>query len=724
MSNKPKFKEKTINLFSPQIEINEPFTTHVDPSRTNMSSKQLLQTVLSEKCDYPFVIGKHYKEFVSLDTPFILKAKESGRILHNTNNLLIIYYEESKKIMFEHIPPIKHLTNNALTLRFKKEIGVFKKGDLLFDYTGVVDNVPSIGYRTNVMFSSWLGYCAEDAFACSESWAERARIDYSTKLYIPISKTLRFLKNKVNGKHFYDIGEKVSGVYMKYMKVNKNSAKLEETILDISLSELYTNNISGDGYVRDIKLHKITNKSYAELFEEYELNQELIKELNDLEQRIYKDVYSPIHETIKKTYAKDHKKWTASIYNQFFGTSKPPRKMFDKVEEYGVQKQEVDFILEVDLHHCVPTMEGDKFANLFAGKGVVSLIIPDNLMPKDPDGKPVDVIFNPLGIYGRNNWGSMFELKFSMIIRCIENEKDKDIFIKKIEFMVENYIKRIDDEYYYKASKILTLLKTNEDFYTHYRNKIKEKGFYFVSMNYNGISYADSWDNIFTKFAEIFDKSLFDKSRKRPYTISKDLVEFMYDHYGMTTCVEPEEIQTESFFGEMYYLKLFHTAYSKYNSTSVSNSFNANNGQPPRGRKKNGGCHVSWQTFSSGFGHNEKGNIIGEVWTLKSDCQSAKLSMITSIVFEGEYHLQDKYQSMTMENINHYLSLYGMSLREAKPLIKNKETEALRIQKIQQIKENVSHITGIDLSKDDMEMLEDVQDDETLELPVGDDFEL
>ena len=67
------------NIFSPQIQIFEPFGAHVDPSRTNMSSKQILQLVTSRMNEVPFML-RHIEILLKLNLHIFLEHNMMGSL--------------------------------------------------------------------------------------------------------------------------------------------------------------------------------------------------------------------------------------------------------------------------------------------------------------------------------------------------------------------------------------------------------------------------------------------------------------------------------------------------------------------------------------------------------------------------------------------------------------------------------------------------------------------
>jgi DNA-directed RNA polymerase beta subunit len=707
------------NIFSPQIQIFEPFGAHVDPSRSNMSSKQLLQIINSRLSDAPFILNKAYRDFTEIKSPFNLRAPCDGLILDSGNDVLFILYHDinGERLTFEYIPSIKKISAHALHLRYVREVGSFKAGDTLYDYTGQTENgLPKIGYRTNILFGSFLGYTAEDAMVISESYSKRAQCSYAEKIYIPVTKKHKYFKNE-KGKYFYSKNDNQSEYLMDYIKID-TSLNLDSHLANISKSEIeyhlkYIKGLEG-GKITDVKLHRLNNSPFNELAKEYVYSPDLIKEISE----IYSDQYNSYQKMIE-TYSKlgltiDVKQLVTQIFFALKSSSKFPSKLLNEIaEEYNILDKEIDFIIELDVCQTVPTVLGDKFANCFAGKGVVSLIIPDHLMPKDPNGNPVDLIFNPLGIYGRNNWACIFELGLSGIIKNIEEdikrygtidnysgrEEEKENFrvetrnlIKdKIKFINDNFIVDFDMEYF---DQVNNLLENFEELFESFKNDILKNGLHICVDNFPNIAYEEYYNGFIKVYSELYGTLV----NKQKWEFSKDLWEWLVKTRNYTLNVLGpngeglKSLNSEGYFGEAYYLKLFHTSYSKYNAVSMARKYNKANGQPARGRKDFGGQHKSWMTVAADRGHSDNSSIDYELSTIKSDCIEDKDKFFLQSVFTGKYHLQQKgYNSKTYEGLNHSLALVGMKfVHQGNVIETSRATEKERISQIDDKIENLN----------------------------------
>jgi DNA-directed RNA polymerase beta subunit len=155
-------------------------------------------------------------------------------------------------------------------------------------------------------------------------------------------------------------------------------------------------------------------------------------------------------------------------------------------------------------------------------------------MPIDPEtGKPIDIIFNPLGIFGRNNWGSIFELALSKIAEDIEkisaevivgesdiNLEKASALLARIEFIDIHFISKYDKDYSKKINQYLLpgiRSAIAHENYTPIRElaiDILENGFYLFVPNFPKISYIDFHNDFLEPYADKFGVN-FKKSKVR-----------------------------------------------------------------------------------------------------------------------------------------------------------------------------------------------------------------
>lgn len=677
-------------LFSPQIEIFTPFAGNIDASRLNMASKQQLQCVISPETDTPILIDKDFKKISTVNSPFAEFAKEDGLVLLSDYETMIVHEKESRRASIKSVPPVKKMINNSLSLKYKAPIGPISKGDLLFDYTNMdpVTLMPKIGYRAKILFSSFFGYTADDAMVISEGFSNRSRIEYSQKVFVPITKEWKYLRNHMD-EYFYSKGHVLDEeAYTRYFPIDVGDHFMSE-INNISeqQSMFFTKNIPGikKGEVVSIKVHRNTDKSFNQLNEEYMYTPGLIREIEEAYNQSLKVKLAAEMILTKAGLEADLAKTDSQeIFETYYSVPKFTKFFETKLkDEFNLDPNTVDFMLEVTVHRSVKTTRGDKFTNIFAGKGTVSMIVPDELMPCDPEtGEPVDIVFNPLGIFGRNNWGVIFELGISKIADDIQriahlipdgSQVDLNManeLLERILFIDSHFISKYDKEYSRIISKEMipairsSMIHENFEPVLNLAKDIIKNGFYLYVPNFPKVPYTEFYTNFLKPYGERF-KVNFGKST---IPFSDKLIPWLRDKWHYKNNVIGDERYApvmEAFIGTNYMLKLYHTSYSKFTSVSLANSYSKITGQPVRGRKKTGGQHISWQTLAALLGHKEHSGILKELYTIKSDAPiKDKEKFLMQYITHGKYRLKPKYTSLTKRAVNNALKILGMQLEE------------------------------------------------------------
>jgi DNA-directed RNA polymerase beta subunit len=311
------------------------------------------------------------------------------------------------------------------------------------------------------------------------------------------------------------------------------------------------------------------------------------------------------------------------------------------------------------------------------------MIIPDELMPIDPEtGEAVDIIFNPLGIFGRNNWGSIFELAISKIAEDIERISslvydgenfDLDMasqLFKRIEFIDDHFISKYDKGYSKRINQYLlprlrsAMVHENFQPIIDFVKDIQDQGFYIFAPNFPKIPYTDFYNEFISKYGEEFGTNF----KKSKVTYKPELIEWLRKKWQYKNEVFNDDVyetEIDAFIGTNYMLKLYHTSYSKFTSVSLANSYSKITGQPVRGRKKTGGQHISWQTLAALLGHKEHSGILKELYTIKSDAPiKDKEKFLMQYITHGQYRLKPKYTSLTKRAVNNALKILGMQLED------------------------------------------------------------
>jgi hypothetical protein len=195
-------------------------------------------------------------------------------------------------------------------------------------------------------------------------------------------------------------------------------------------------------------------------------------------------------------------------------------------------------------------------------------------------------------------------------------------------------------------------------------NDINQKGFYLYAPNFTNIPYYSFFNDFIKPYSEKFDINV----GKSKVTFNKELIEWLRKKWHYKNEVLGEdiyEVNIDAFIGINYMLKLYHTSYSKYTAVSLANSYSKITGQPVRGRKKEGGQHISWQTLAALLGHKEKNGILKELYTIKSDAPlKDKEKFLMEYITHGRYRMKPKYISLTKRAVNNALKILGMQLED------------------------------------------------------------
>ena len=674
------------NIFSPQIEIFAPCSAHVDASRTNMSAKQLLQIVTSKNTDIPFIINKNYRTMTDVNSPFVMYAPHDGMIVFSKYDFLIVYYPSTETMMPYYVPEFKKLVSNTISKRYQVGLTDDKKsvkaGEMLFDYTGQItgSHMPKIGYRAKVLMTQFYGFTADDGFVMSQSFANKTRIEYGRKIFLPISKELIYYKND-KGKYFYHTGDKTPKHINNYIKVDSSESFLREIANTTEKqSKLYGKKVDSEpgGKVLKIKVHKLNkSKSFDDLETEYIYTRGLIEEVVEIYNEhvvIKKELFKTLANILPHDQAIE---FTNKMFDQYESTTKlPADTMLDMSRDFNITPESIDIVLEIEVLSSNNTTRGDKFANLFAGKGVCSLILPDHLMPGG-----ADIIFNPLGSFGRNNWGTMFELGLSGIIRDIEDKciKNKRAEVtKRLRFVADYYVNLYDVVYAERMNELADDIDSNDNVWNAFKaDQVKHNGLYLYVDNFPGITFKDFINSFIFKYEKEFNVNL---TKKQEITYSKELMKYMREKGFISSVFGKdhfEEVTQMAYMGEAYWIKLYHTSNSKFNALGMSKYYSTQTGDPNRGAKNSGGQKMSWQSSAALLGHDAKNPIIKEYYGVKSSAVEDKNNYISKMVKEGEYTMKKTYYSPTTSTLNCYLAMSFMRFHGYDPIFIDQTVQEL-----------------------------------------------
>ncbi|QQR83493.1 DNA-directed RNA polymerase subunit beta [Candidatus Peregrinibacteria bacterium] len=339
-----------------------PFLEHDDNTRASMGSNMQRQAVSLIKPERP-IVGTGMEALTAESSGQAVVARSKGEVVESDASHVTVLYDDGKK---ETTPIITYMRSNqatAINMRPAVKKGdTVKKGDVLVNGAAVDEGELALGQNLLVAYMPWGGYNYEDAIIISD---------------------------RVAKKGLYD------SVHIEVFTTDVRDTKLgpETVTRDIpNVGEARLKDLDVDGIVRigatvhegDILVGKITPKGETELTAEERLLQ-----------AIFGDKAKDVKDTsLRLPGGEGGKVVDIQIFNRQQGDELPTG-VIRQIKVYVAQTRKVQV--------------GDKMAGRHGNKGVISKIVPQEDMPFLPDGTPVDIILNPLGVSSRMNIGQILE---------------------------------------------------------------------------------------------------------------------------------------------------------------------------------------------------------------------------------------------------------------------------------------------------------------------------
>jgi len=262
---------------------------------------------------------------------------------------------------------------------------------------------------------------------------------------------------------------------------------------------------------------------------------------------------------------------------------------------------------------------GDKMAGRHGNKGVISKICPVEDMPYLEDGRPVDIVLNPLGVPSRMNIGQILETHLGWASASLGNQVNEMLSKLRIDGHTKNLKEKLLDIYDYEDHKN-EIEKMNDDEVLELAHNLKE-GIPFATPVFDGAKEKDI-------------TSLLEKSG-----VSSTGQEILYD--GVTG----EKFERPVTVGYVYMLKLHHLVDEKIHARSIG-PYSLVTQQPLGGKAQFGGQRFGemevWALEAYGAAYT-----LQEVLTIKSDDVAGRTKVYESIV-KGD----NNFESGTPESFN------------------------------------------------------------------------
>jgi len=336
-----------------------PFFEHNDANRALMGSNMQRQSVPLIFPQKP-IVGTGFENQIALDSGMVMRCEKAGIIHSVTANHIIIKTNNGK--IFKYLLQKYLLSNQETCINYRPNVWkgqYIRSGEMITDGPSITKGELSLGQNVLVAYMPWQGYNFEDAILINERLVYE---DIFTSIHI---------------QRYEVVIDKSEDIFEQTTKNIPNT-----TLADVQ-------NLNEDGIIMtgtfvkpgDILVGKIMPKDDSTDLPESKLLRAIFgvkaKGVMNTSFNMPKKEYGRVIETIT------FNRRMRSVYK------------FEKIQIYIAQIRKIQV--------------GDKIAGRHGNKGVISRILPRQDMPFLPDGTPVDIILNPLGVPSRMNVGQLYE---------------------------------------------------------------------------------------------------------------------------------------------------------------------------------------------------------------------------------------------------------------------------------------------------------------------------
>ena len=349
-----------------------PFLENDDANRALMGSNMQRQAVPLLITEAP-VVGTGMETKAAVDSGVCVVARKAGTVTYVSSNTIKMTYDDGEK---EEYHLTKFSRSNQSNCYNQKPI-VFKgnhvaQGQVIADGPSTQEGELALGKSPLIGFMTWEGYNYEDAVLLSERLVQE---DVYTSIHIEEYEA-EARDTKLGPE---EITRDVPGVG-------------EEALKD--LDERGIIRIGAEVRAGDILVGKVTPKGETELTAEERLLRaifgEKAREVRDTSLKVPHGEYGIVVD--------------ARVFTRENGDELSPG-VNQAVRIYIAQKRKISV--------------GDKMAGRHGNKGVVSRILPVEDMPYLPNGRPLDIVLNPLGVPSRMNIGQVLEIHLSLAAKAL-----------------------------------------------------------------------------------------------------------------------------------------------------------------------------------------------------------------------------------------------------------------------------------------------------------------
>ena len=375
-----------------------PFLENDDANRALMGSNMQRQAVPLLRTEAP-VVGTGMEGKAAVDSGVCIVAKHDGVVEISSSEKIIVKCDDGTRDEYHVIKFARSNQGNCMNQRpIVKRGDRVTKGMVIADGASTANGEIALGKNPLIGFMTWEGYNYEDAVLLSE----------------------RLVQDDV-----------YTSVHIEEYEVEARDTKLgqEEITRDLAgLSPETLKDLDENGIIRigaevragDILVGKVTPKGETELTAEERLLRaifgEKAREVRDTSLRVPHGAYGVIMDT--------------KVFTRENGDELPPG-VNKSVRVYIAQKRKISV--------------GDKMAGRHGNKGVISRILPVEDMPFLPNGRPLDIVLNPLGVPSRMNIGQVLEIHLGLAAKVLGFNVSTPVFDGANEYDIMDALEMAND---------------------------------------------------------------------------------------------------------------------------------------------------------------------------------------------------------------------------------------------------------------------------------------
>ncbi|MFQ5826266.1 MAG: DNA-directed RNA polymerase subunit beta, partial [Dehalococcoidia bacterium] len=373
-----------------------PFLEHNDANRALMGSNMQRQAVPLLRPEAP-IVGTGMERLAARDSGQVLFAQEDGVVVSVTGSQIAVRETSGQEALYPLMKFVRTNQGTCINQRTMVRKGErVRAGQVLADSSATDNGELALGQNVLCAFMSWEGYNFEDAVIVSEELLEE---------------------------------DKFTSIHIEKHELEARETKLgpEEITRDIpNVGEESLRDLDEEGIVRigaevgpgDILVGKITPKGETELSAE----EKLLRAIFGEKARDVKDT------SLRVPHGERGKVIDVKVFS---------RDNRDELQA-GVIK-----LVRVWLAQKRKVSVGDKLAGRHGNKGVIARILPVEDMPFLPDGRPVQIILNPIGVPSRMNIGQILETHLAGAAHTLNHQVLCPVFDGATGVAVEDVLSRV-----------------------------------------------------------------------------------------------------------------------------------------------------------------------------------------------------------------------------------------------------------------------------------------